>query len=128
VQYIGAGRVDDWSAFYAELFGMRALPSEKRYGILPKGRILQSPDFDGHGGFFLQQIEPEPDTAQPAQHESLQRVGLGSADVLANVQLLRERGVGFVESTGLHSGERGALTQSYLGGVMFELVHDTRSR
>ena len=39
----------------------------------------------------------------------------------------RQRGVGFVESQDLHSENRGALTQSYLGGVMFELVHDTRS-
>ena len=40
---------------------------------------------------------------------------------------LRERGVGFIESTaGVHSEARGALTQGYLGGVMFELVHDER--
>ena len=42
------------------------------------------------------------------------------------VGALRERGVGFVESGGVHSDPRGALTQAYLGGVMFELVHDER--
>jgi 4-hydroxyphenylpyruvate dioxygenase len=35
---------------------------------------------------------------------------------------LRGCGVGFVESKGVHTELRGALTQSYLGGVMFELV------
>jgi 4-hydroxyphenylpyruvate dioxygenase len=54
----------------------------------------------------------------------LQRVGLGTPDVLAMVATLRQRGVGFVESKDVHSETRGALTQSYLGGVMFELVHD----
>jgi len=46
--------------------------------------------------------------------------------VLATVATLRQRGVGFVESKGVHSDTRGALTQSYLGGAMFELVHDER--
>ena len=47
--------------------------------------------------------------------------------MLQTVNALRERGVGFVESQGVHSDTRGALTQSYLGGVMFELVHDERA-
>ena len=47
-------------------------------------------------------------------------------DVLATVRALRERGVGFVESAGVHAEARGALTQSYLGGAMFELVHHER--
>ena len=38
----------------------------------------------------------------------------------------RERGVGFVESQGVHSETRGALTRGYLGGTMFELVHHER--
>ena len=42
------------------------------------------------------------------------------------VKTLRQRGVGFVESQDVHSEARGALTQPYLGGVMFELVHDER--
>jgi 4-hydroxyphenylpyruvate dioxygenase len=123
VQYIGAERMADWTEFYAELFGFRALPDDERYGILPKGRILQSPC----GGFFLQLIEPKPEIIDVDPEESLQRVGLGVRDVLNTVAKLRQRGVGFVESGGVHPNERGALTQSFLGGVMFELVHDERA-
>lgn len=123
VQYIGNDRTEDWTEFYAELFGFKALPDEQRYGILPKGRILRSPC----GSFFLQLIEPRPGIFDVEANESLQRVGLGTPDVLQTVKALRERGVGFVESQGVHSDTRGALTQSYLGGVMFELVHDERA-
>ena len=123
VQYIGNDRTEDWTEFYAELFGFKALPDEQRYGILPKGRILRSPC----GSFFLQLIEPKPGIFDVEANESLQRVGLGTPDVLQTVKALRERGVGFVESQGVHSDTRGALTQSYLGGVMFELVHDERA-
>jgi 4-hydroxyphenylpyruvate dioxygenase len=123
VQYIGNDRTEDWTEFYAELFGFKALPDEQRYGILPKGRILRSPC----GSFFLQLIEPKPGIFDVEANESLQRVGLGTPDVLKTVKALRERGVGFVESQGVHSDTRGALTQSYLGGVMFELVHDERA-
>ena len=119
VQYIGNERMEDWTEFYAELFGFRALPDEQRYGVLPKGRILQSPC----GTFYLQLIEPEPGILDVEGDESLQRIGLGTPDVLATVAALRQRGLGFVESQGVHSESRGALTQSYLGGVMFELVH-----
>jgi 4-hydroxyphenylpyruvate dioxygenase len=72
-------------------------------------------------------IEPKPGIFDVEPNESLQRVGLGTPDVLRAVKALRERGVGFVESQGVHSDTRGALTQSYLGGVMFELVHDERT-
>jgi len=123
VQYIGNDRTEDWTEFYATLFGFNALPDEQRYGILPKGRILRSPC----GSFFLQLIEPKPGIFDVEPNESLQRVGLGTPDVLRAVKALRERGVGFVESQGVHSDTRGALTQSYLGGVMFELVHDERT-
>ena len=122
VQYIGNDRMDDWTEFYAELFGFRKLPDSERYGILPKGHVLQSPC----GKFFLQLIEPKPGILDVEPEESFQRVGLGTPDVLKTVAALRERGVGFVESQGVHSDPRGALTQSYLGGVMFELVHDER--
>jgi len=122
VQYIGAERMQDWTEFYSALFGFVALPDEQRYGILPKGRILRSPD----GSFFLQLIEPKPGILDIEPDESLQRVGLGTPDVLEAVRVLRERGVGFVESSGVHSDPRGALTQAYLGGAMFELVHDER--
>ena len=122
VQYIGADRTADWTAFYTELFGFCVLPDEQRYGILPKGRILQSPC----GKFYLQLIDPRPGIFDPDPQEMLQRIGLGVPDVLHAVAALRERGVGFVESQAVHSEARGALTQSYLGGVMFELVHDER--
>lgn len=122
VQYIGSARTADWTAFYTELFGFRVLPDEQRYGILPKGRILESPCRT----FYLQLIDPQPDIPNPESDEMLQRIGLGTPDVLRTVTALRERGVGFVESRGVHSEARGALTQSYLGGVMFELVHDER--
>lgn len=45
----------------------------------------------------------------------------------AVVAALRAQGVEFVESSGLHTDDRGALTKTWLGGVMFELVHDERS-
>ena len=122
VQYIGNDRMEDWTEFYRELFGFVPLPDEQRYGILPKGRILRSPD----GSFCLQLIEPKPGILDMEPEESLHRVGLGTPDVLATVNALRQRGVAFVESEGLHSDPRGALTQSQLGGVMFELVHDER--
>ena len=122
VQYIGNDRMEDWTEFYGELFGFKALPDGQRYGILPKGRVLQSPCRT----FYLQLIEPEPGILDVEGDESLQRVGLGTPDVLATVKALRARGVGFVESQGVHSETRGALTQSYLGGAMFELVHHER--
>jgi 4-hydroxyphenylpyruvate dioxygenase len=124
VQYIGNDRMEDWTEFYAELFGFEVLPDDERRGILPKGRVLRSPC----GSFHLQLIEPEPGILDVEGDESLQRIGFGTPDVLASVKALRERGVGFVESTGVHSETRGALTQSYLGGAMFELVHDEGPR
>lgn len=122
VQYIGSDRMEDWTEFYRELFGFEPLPDDERYGILPKGRILRSPD----RSFFLQLIEPRPGLLDVEQEETLHRVGLGVGNVLQAVSLLRERGVRFVETGGVHSDPRGALTESQLGGVMFELVHDER--
>jgi 4-hydroxyphenylpyruvate dioxygenase len=122
VQYIGSDRMKDWTEFYQELFGFTALPDEQRYGILPKGRILLGPC----GRLHLQLIDPKPGIFDVEPQESLQRIGLGTSDVLGAVTTLRQRGVGFVESQDVHSETRGALTQAYLGGVMFELVHDER--
>jgi 4-hydroxyphenylpyruvate dioxygenase len=122
VQYIGSDRMVDWIAYYAELFGFRVPADDTRHGILPKGRILESPC----GSFYLQLIDPKPGIFDPEPTEMLQRIGLGTRDVLKTVAMLRERGVSFVESEDVHSETRGALTQSYLGGVMFELVHDER--
>jgi 4-hydroxyphenylpyruvate dioxygenase len=118
VQYIGIDRMEDWCEFYRELFGFEILPDSQRFGILPKGRILQSPCKT----FYLQLIEPEPGAMDVQGDESLQRVGLGTPDVPVAVATLRARGVEFVEASDLHSGVRGALTASRLGGVMFELV------
>ena len=119
VQYIGIDRMDDWCEFYAELFGFRVLPDSERFGMLPRGRVLQSPC----ASFYLQLIEPE--SLDVDGDEGLQRVAFGAADVLAAVAALRERGVAFVESAGVRSDARGALTETWLGGLMFELVrHD----
>ena len=126
VQYIGNERMEDWTEFYASLFGFRTLPDEQRFGILPKGRVMMSPA-EAASPFFLQLIEPEPGILEIEGDESLQRIGFGTADVLASVTALRARGVRFVEATSLHPDERGALTQTQLGGVAFELVHNVRN-
>ncbi len=122
VQYIGTDRMDDWCEFYRELFGFADLPDEERFGILPKGHILQSPC----KSFYLQLIEPDSGIVEIEGEESLQRMGLGAPDVPAAVAALVARGVEFVESSDLHTEDRGALTRNWLGGVMFELVHDER--
>ena len=125
VQYIGNDRTEDWTEFYRELFGFEALPDEQRFGILPKGRILRSP-CDPKVRFYLQLIEPEPTVLEVEDNERFQRIGLGTPDVLTTVNALRERGVGFVESARVHSEGKGALTETRMGTVSFELVHDVR--
>jgi 4-hydroxyphenylpyruvate dioxygenase len=124
VQYIGTDRMDDWCEFYRELLAFDILPDEQRFGILPKGRILRSPCRT----FYLQLIEPEPGIVDVEGEESLHRLGLGTPDVPAAVKALAARGVEFVEASDLHTGTRGALTKSWLGGLMFELVHDAEGR
>jgi hypothetical protein len=42
------------------------------------------------------------------------------------VKALRARGVEFYVSENVHIEEKGALTRAWMGGVMFELVHDAR--
>ena len=123
VQYIGTDRMDDWSEFYRELFGFTELPDDQRFGILPKGHLLQSPC----RSFLLQLIEPEPGIVEVEGEESLQRMGLGAPDVPAAVAALSARGVEFVEGAGVHTEDRGALTRTWMGGVMFELVHAHRA-
>ena len=120
VQYVGTDRMDDWTEFYRELFGFDELPDDERFGILPKGRILRSPC----RSFYLQLIEPEPGIVDVEGEETLQRMGLGCTDVPAAVAALRARGVDFVAAANAAAAQRGALTRSWLGGVMFELVLD----
>jgi 4-hydroxyphenylpyruvate dioxygenase len=121
VQYIGPGRTPDWLEFYEELFGITAIPDEQRFGIMPAGKLLRAPALRPENRFMLQVIEPEADSLDT--RERLQRIGLGVPDVLAAVRALRALGMEFVESQGAHTERRGAITKTYLGGVVFELVH-----
>jgi 4-hydroxyphenylpyruvate dioxygenase len=124
VQYIGPGRTDDWVAFYSQIFGFTPLPDRVRFGIMPKGLLLQSPC----RRFFLQLIDPGDPAGVVLWEERLQRIGLGTPDILAAVAALEGRGVEFIASESVHSNERGALTKPYLGSVMFELVHSELDR
>jgi 4-hydroxyphenylpyruvate dioxygenase len=119
VQYVGAGRAPDWEAFYSQLMGFRPLPDQVRFGIMPRGVVLESPCRK----FFLQLIEPEDHAQFAPMEENLQRIGLGAPDVPAAVAALERRGVEFLSTERVHTSERGALTKPLLGGVMFELVH-----
>jgi 4-hydroxyphenylpyruvate dioxygenase len=125
VQYIGNERTEDWTEFYRELLGFSQLPVEQRFGILPKGHILRSP-CPPASRFYIQLIEPEAGVLDVEDDEGLQRIGLGSADVLATVAELSQRGVEFVASQSVQTSARGALSKTWLGGVSFEIVHDER--
>jgi 4-hydroxyphenylpyruvate dioxygenase len=120
VQYIGADRTADWVEFYAQIFGFTAVPDDVRFGIMPTGRLLESPC----RSFYLQLIEPDETVQFTPADEHLQRIGFGVPDVLATVGILEKRGVEFLSSDKVHTSERGALTKARLGSVMFELVHD----
>ncbi|KQP12666.1 4-hydroxyphenylpyruvate dioxygenase [Pseudorhodoferax sp. Leaf267] len=124
VQYIGPQRSNDWIAFYAELFGTDLIPDDQRFGIMPKGTLLRTPALDPRQRFMLQLVEPE--LYVHDADEKLQRIGLGVPDVLAAVQALRALGVEFVETEAAHTERRGAITKTYLGSVVFELVHSER--
>jgi 4-hydroxyphenylpyruvate dioxygenase len=121
VQYIGPERSNDWIAFYDELFGTELIPDDQRFGIMPKGTLLRTPALDPAKRFMLQLVEP-PLNVHDAD-EKLQRIGLGVPDVLAAVKALRALGVEFVETEAAHTEQRGAITKTYLGSVVFELVH-----
>lgn len=120
VQYIGPERSYDWMEFYRELFGFVLIPDEQRFGIMPKGKLLRSPALDPANSFMLQLIEPELNVVDA--DEKLQRIGLGVPDVLAAVRELRQLGIEFVETAAAHTESRGAITKTYLGSVVFELV------
>jgi len=120
VQYIGADRTADWVWFYSQLFGFTPLPDTVRFGIMPKGLLLQSPC----RSFFLQLIEPDDNARYAATGEHLQRIGFGTPDVMATAAMLEKRGIEFINSDKIRTNNRGALTKPCLGSVMFELVHD----
>jgi 4-hydroxyphenylpyruvate dioxygenase len=128
VQYIGRARTDDWREFYGRLLGFVALPPDTRFGILPKGMVLQAPHAADtpSARFYLQLIEPDPATVVDDEQELFHRVAFGTPDVPATAAALQERGVEFVESNKLKTGTRGALTRTVMHTVLFELVHDER--
>ena len=124
VQYVGPGRTDDWMEFYSQLFGFTPLSDSVRFGIMPNGLLLQSPC----RRFYLQLIDPGEASADIHTDEQLQRIGIGTPDVVATLQTLEKRGIEFMSTENVHSNERGALTKAYLGSVMFELVHSEPDR
>ena len=119
VQYVGVERIGDWAEFYSQIFGFMPLPDTVRFGIMPKGLLLQSPCKK----FFLQLIEPDGTAQYAPMEEHLQRIGLGTSDVIATATELQKRGIEFHATELVHTNERGALSKAVLGGVMFELVH-----
>ncbi len=119
VQYVGADRTNDWTEFYSQIFGFVAIPDSVRFGIMPRGLLLQSPCKK----FYLQLIEPDGAAQYAPIEEQLQRIGLGTPDVIAAAGELEKRGIEFLATDKVHTSERGALTKAVLGGVMFELVH-----
>ena len=111
-----------WIEFYTELFGTTLIPDEQRFGIMPAGKLLRAPALQPGNCFMLQLIEPDP-LAHDNSRRLLHAVGLGVPDVLAAVRALRALGMEFVESPHAHTETRGAITKTWLGGVVFELVH-----
>ena len=120
VQYIGTDRTADWVEFYRQIFGFTPLPDRVRFGILPKGLLLQSPCRN----FYLQLIEPDDmarvragrraPAAHRARHARRPRRRRRTRRSAASSSCRRKRST---------SSDRGALTKPVLGGVMFELVH-----
>lgn len=119
VQYVAVGRSDDWVEFYSQIFGFLPIPDSVRFGIMPRGTLLQSPCKK----YYLQLVQPEGAAQYAQMDEHLQRVGLGTPDVRRAAAALEARGIGFLASDKLQTNERGALTSPLLGGLMFELVH-----
>lgn len=119
VQYIGPERTADWITFYRELLGFTPIPDEVRFGILPRGTLLRSPCRT----FYLQLVEADWDAADTGPRETLRRIGFGTGDVPAAMAAWADRGVSFIDNDRVQPGDRGAVTEPRLGGVMFELVH-----
>jgi 4-hydroxyphenylpyruvate dioxygenase len=124
LQYIGSERSFDWIEFYESLLGFSLIPDEERFGIMPKGKLLKAPSIKASETFMWQLVEP--DVLELDMNEKLQRIGLGVPDVMAAVAALRALGVEFVESNEVHAETRGAITKTYLGSVMFELVQSQK--
>jgi 4-hydroxyphenylpyruvate dioxygenase len=124
VQYVGRDRTADWCEFWGRLMGFTRLPQDTRYGILPKGTLLQSPG-EGASRFWLQLIEPDA-AAAGEEAEQFHRIGFGTPDVPGAAATLQRRGVQFVESANLQVGTRGALTRNAMQSVAFELVQHDR--
>ena len=123
VQYVGRERTEDWCDYYRQIFGFSVLPEEQRFGIMPKGTLIESPC----GSFLLQLVEPDRTTLVYDEEELFHRIGLGTPDVPAAVAALRARGVEFTEAAPGGGLERGALTRHYQQTVVFELVRDLRA-
>jgi 4-hydroxyphenylpyruvate dioxygenase len=120
VQYVGIARSTDWIAYFQELFGFAFIPDDQRFGIMPKGHLMRSPC----GHFLWQLVEPGSWALEmDSLPESLNRIGLGVANVPEVVGALKSRGVEFVDSAHIHPDDRGALTRNELSSVSFELVH-----
>lgn len=119
VQYVGVDRTEDWTEFYTQIFGFSVIPDDVRFGIMPRGLLLQSPCRK----FYLQLIEPDGAAQFAPMEEHLQRIGFGTSDVIATTTDLESRGIEFLATDKVHTSDRGALTKVMLGGVMFELVH-----
>ena len=119
VQAILGERTRDWLDFYRSLLGFSVLPRGEHFGVLPSGTLLESPCHK----FYLQLLEPPPGAEDIRWEEELVRVGLGAPDVPVAVRALKARGIVFVDHGTVQPSDKGALTQFYLGGVTFELVH-----
>jgi 4-hydroxyphenylpyruvate dioxygenase len=124
VQYVDIDRTADWQYFYAQMFGFQSVPSQERFGVMPKGELLRSPC----ASFMWQLVEPHPDSRSSEAQEFLARVGIGVADVPAAVVGLRARGVEFFDLGPDKPSDKGALTKTSLGSIAFELVSKPTSQ
>ena len=119
VQYINPGRSAEWTDFYAQLFGFRALPGETHFGILPRGTILESPC----GRFYLQLVEPVGDALYDTEwDEQFARLAFGTPDVLRTVRAMAAQGVPFQDNAFIHTDAHGAIPAAMSYDVTFELV------
>jgi 4-hydroxyphenylpyruvate dioxygenase len=111
-QAVAAGRTEDWTEFYRNLFGFATRPADPDQGVAPGTTLLASPC----GRFHLRILEG------PPEDETLLRVELGAPDVAEAVRALQARGVAFVDPVSVRGHDRGVLTQPVLGRVSFDLV------